>query len=51
MGDPSLSLAPVIDQWVEEGNQVKELEFQRLVRDLRARRRYKQALEVRFIRL
>ncbi|KAF5478640.1 hypothetical protein F2P56_005183, partial [Juglans regia] len=46
LGDPSLSVVPVLDQWVEEGNKVKALEFQRIVRDLRARRRYKQALEV-----
>ena len=46
MGDPSFSVVPVLDQWVQEGNKVKNLELQRIVRDLRARRRYNQALEV-----
>uniref|UniRef100_A0A2N9G6W3 Pentatricopeptide repeat-containing protein n=1 Tax=Fagus sylvatica TaxID=28930 RepID=A0A2N9G6W3_FAGSY len=46
LGDPSLSVVPVLDQWVLEGKTVKTLELQRIVRDLRARRRYKQALEV-----
>ena len=46
MGDPSFSVVPVLDQWVEEGNKVNNLELKRIVRDLRARRRYNQALEV-----
>ncbi|KAB1216580.1 hypothetical protein CJ030_MR4G002180 [Morella rubra] len=46
LGDPSLSLVPVLDRWVDEGNKVKVLEFQRIVRDLRARRRFNHALEV-----
>ena len=46
MGDPSFSVVPVLDQWVEEGNKVNNLELKRIVRDLRARRRYIQALEV-----
>lgn len=46
MGDPFFSVVPVLDQWVQEGNEVKNFELQRIVRDLRARRRFNQALEV-----
>ncbi|TXG67007.1 hypothetical protein EZV62_008282 [Acer yangbiense] len=40
------SLAPVIDKWVQEGNQLKELEIQRIIRHLRSHKRYSQALQV-----
>ena len=46
MGDPFFSVVPVLDQWVQEGNEVKNFELQRIVRDLRTRRRFNQALEV-----
>ncbi|GAV86098.1 PPR domain-containing protein/PPR_2 domain-containing protein [Cephalotus follicularis] len=46
LGDPDVRLAPVLDQWVLEGRKVNELQLQRIVRDLRARKRYTQALEV-----
>lgn len=39
-------MVPVLDQWVGEGKKIKEFELQRIVKTLRARKRYKQALEV-----
>ncbi|CAK7327619.1 unnamed protein product [Dovyalis caffra] len=46
LGDPSISLAPVLDQWVEEGKKVKDFELRSIVKGLRARKRFTQALEV-----
>ncbi|KAK2639093.1 hypothetical protein Ddye_026888 [Dipteronia dyeriana] len=40
------TLVPVLDKWVQEGNQLKELELQRIVRVLRSHKRYSQALQV-----
>lgn len=37
---------PVIEQWVEEGRKVKKIELQRIIRDLRSRKRYAHALQV-----
>lgn len=46
LGDPDISLAPVLDKWVEEGKNVKQPELQRIIRDLRSRKRYNHSLEV-----
>ncbi|KAJ8755546.1 hypothetical protein K2173_022125 [Erythroxylum novogranatense] len=46
LGDPRISVIPVLDKWVEEGRKVKAHDLQRLVKSLRSGRRYKQALEV-----
>ncbi|XP_044489063.1 pentatricopeptide repeat-containing protein At4g21705, mitochondrial-like [Mangifera indica] len=46
LGDPNLSLVPVLDQWIQEGKKCTVFELQRVVRDLRARRRFKHALQV-----
>ncbi|KAJ9182885.1 hypothetical protein P3X46_006830 [Hevea brasiliensis] len=46
LGHPDISLVPVLDKWAEEGRKIKGFELQRIVKDLRARRRYRQALEV-----
>ncbi|CAB4277541.1 unnamed protein product [Prunus armeniaca] len=46
LGDPFLSVVPVLDQWVQEGGKVNYFELQRIVRDLRARKRYRHALDV-----
>ncbi|KAK9269567.1 hypothetical protein L1049_001343 [Liquidambar formosana] len=43
---PNLSVVPALDKWVEEGKKVRDLELQRIVRDLRSRKRYAHALEV-----
>ncbi|XP_028779891.1 pentatricopeptide repeat-containing protein At4g21705, mitochondrial-like [Neltuma alba] len=46
LGNPSISLVPVLDQWVEEGNPVHDGELRSIVKTLRGRLRFKQALEV-----
>ncbi|KAI4342982.1 hypothetical protein MLD38_027538 [Melastoma candidum] len=45
-GGPDEPLRPILDHWVDQGNKVRFAELQRLVRDLRRRRRFSQALEV-----
>ncbi|KAM7459859.1 hypothetical protein LguiA_036160 [Lonicera macranthoides] len=45
LGNPSLNLAPELDDWVQKGNKVRFAELQRIVQDLRKRRRVSQALE------
>ncbi|MBA0550047.1 hypothetical protein Golob_021027 [Gossypium lobatum] len=47
IGDPNCSVTPVLQQWVK-GKNVKEFQLQRLIRDLRSRRRYTHALEFLF---
>lgn len=42
----SSAVIPVLDQWVEEGRKVQKIELQRIIRDLRSRRRCSQALQV-----
>ncbi|KAJ0102953.1 hypothetical protein Patl1_04618 [Pistacia atlantica] len=46
LGDPNLSLVPVLDQWVQEGKKVKGAELQHIVRNLRARQRFQHALQI-----
>ncbi|XVF18875.1 hypothetical protein REPUB_Repub11eG0061100 [Reevesia pubescens] len=45
-GDPSCSVAPVLQQWVKEGNHVNKFQLQRIIRNLRSRRRFSHALEI-----
>ncbi|WOH05926.1 hypothetical protein DCAR_0625349 [Daucus carota subsp. sativus] len=44
--DPKVSILPVLDQWITEGNKFKEPDFQRFVRELRASKRYSHALQL-----
>ncbi|KAL2327679.1 hypothetical protein Fmac_021106 [Flemingia macrophylla] len=46
LGDPSVSLVPVLDTWIQEGNAANGLELQRIVKILRTRKRLTQALQV-----
>ncbi|EEF43265.1 pentatricopeptide repeat-containing protein, putative [Ricinus communis] len=46
LGDPNTSLVPELDNWVQDGNKVRVGELQRIIRDLRKRNRFTQALEV-----
>ncbi|KAG7012430.1 Pentatricopeptide repeat-containing protein, mitochondrial, partial [Cucurbita argyrosperma subsp. argyrosperma] len=46
LGDPSVSVEPVLDGWVKEGKKVRIAELQRIIHDLRKRKRFTQALEV-----
>uniref|UniRef100_M1AX93 Pentatricopeptide repeat-containing protein n=1 Tax=Solanum tuberosum TaxID=4113 RepID=M1AX93_SOLTU len=41
-------IIPVLDEWVDEGRKVTSFELQRIVRDLRSRKRFSQALQVPF---
>ncbi|KAK9131764.1 hypothetical protein Scep_011292 [Stephania cephalantha] len=46
VADSKASIAPVLDQWVEEGNPVKRDAFQSLIQRMRTSRRYQHALEI-----
>ncbi|XP_020093505.1 pentatricopeptide repeat-containing protein At4g21705, mitochondrial-like [Ananas comosus] len=46
LGHPSISLVPEIERWIDKGNSARPVELQNVVRELRKRRRFKQALEV-----
>ncbi|CAK8542317.1 unnamed protein product [Lathyrus sativus] len=45
-GNPTTSVVPQLDDWVFNGNKVSVGELQRVVRDLRKRSRFPQALQV-----
>ncbi|KAL0907585.1 hypothetical protein M5K25_022002 [Dendrobium thyrsiflorum] len=46
LGHPSFDISLELDRWILSGNAIRLVELQNLIRDLRSRRRYKQALEV-----
>lgn len=46
LGNQTTSVAPQLDDWVYKGNKVSVGELQRIVRDLRKRSRFTQALQV-----
>ncbi|KAK9131116.1 hypothetical protein Sjap_011603 [Stephania japonica] len=46
VADSKASIAPVLDQWAEEGNPVKRKMFQSLIQRMRTSRRYQRALEI-----
>ncbi|XP_075502975.1 pentatricopeptide repeat-containing protein At2g20710, mitochondrial-like [Primulina tabacum] len=46
LGDPNVSVTPVLDGWVNGGNYVDKQELQRIVEELRFYKRFKHALEV-----
>ncbi|OMO51894.1 hypothetical protein CCACVL1_29516 [Corchorus capsularis] len=48
LGNPSISVVPVLDQWVAEGNPIDENELHFCIRRLRFHNRYSQALEISF---
>ncbi|CAK9181799.1 unnamed protein product [Ilex paraguariensis] len=45
VGDPNISIVPVLDQWVREGKEVQREELQWIIKELKFYRRYKHALE------
>lgn len=51
LGDPNTSVVPELDNWVQNGNKVWVAELQRIIHDLRKRKRFSQALEVRHLSL
>lgn len=46
LGNPTTNIVPELDDWIYKGNKVCVGELQRIVRDLRKRRRFNQALQV-----
>ncbi|CBI33242.3 unnamed protein product, partial [Vitis vinifera] len=46
LGDPNTSVVPELDNWVQNGNKVWVAELQRIIHDLRKRKRFSQALEI-----
>ncbi|PSR96360.1 Pentatricopeptide repeat-containing protein [Actinidia chinensis var. chinensis] len=46
LGSPTLSMVPVLDQWVHEGKLVRGFDLRRIIRDLRSRKRYTHALQI-----
>uniref|UniRef100_A0A7N1A1I5 Pentatricopeptide repeat-containing protein n=1 Tax=Kalanchoe fedtschenkoi TaxID=63787 RepID=A0A7N1A1I5_KALFE len=45
-GDPSVSVIPIIDQFVEQGGSIVEHQIKRIIKELRKYRRFKHALEI-----
>ncbi|KAJ8761442.1 hypothetical protein K2173_001573 [Erythroxylum novogranatense] len=46
LGDPKISVVPELDNWLDSGQKIRFAELQRIIRDLRRRNRFTQALEV-----
>lgn len=46
LGDPNVSVVPVLDQWVQEGRPVQIAELRNIIKELRVYKRFKHALEV-----
>ncbi|XP_059659180.1 pentatricopeptide repeat-containing protein At4g21705, mitochondrial-like [Cornus florida] len=46
LGNPSLSVVPELDDWVGKGKKVRFAELQRIIHDLRKRKRFSHALQV-----
>ncbi|CAJ1961664.1 unnamed protein product [Sphenostylis stenocarpa] len=46
LGNPNTSVVPVLDDWIYKGNKVRVAELHRIIRDLRKRSRFSQALQV-----
>jgi len=45
-GDPIIPMTPILNQWIQEGRDVNHSELQFFIKQLRTRRRFKQALQV-----
>ncbi|KAL0535062.1 hypothetical protein IC582_029376 [Cucumis melo] len=46
VGDPNISIVPILDQWVSEGRPVQIVELRLIIKELRVYKRYKHALEM-----
>ncbi|KAJ1381524.1 Tetratricopeptide-like helical domain superfamily [Sesbania bispinosa] len=46
LGDPSISIVPVLDNWLREGNAVNDQQLQRIIKILRNKKRFNHALQV-----
>ncbi|KAK6917540.1 Pentatricopeptide repeat, partial [Dillenia turbinata] len=46
VGDPNVSIVPILDRWVKQGNNVKGQELRSIIRELCYFKRFKHALEI-----
>nr|XP_043621667.1 pentatricopeptide repeat-containing protein At2g20710, mitochondrial-like [Erigeron canadensis] len=46
VGDPNISIIPILDQWVQQGNKVEQHSLNRIITTLSKYRRFKHALEI-----
>ncbi|KAK6149908.1 hypothetical protein DH2020_017433 [Rehmannia glutinosa] len=46
LGNPNVNVTPELEKWVEMGNKVRFAELQRIILDLRKRKRFAQALQM-----
>lgn len=46
--NPRISIIPVLNQWVDQGRDLKQAELQKIIRQLRKYRRFSHALQVLF---
>ncbi|KAJ0088203.1 hypothetical protein Patl1_32848 [Pistacia atlantica] len=46
LGDPAVSIVPLLDQWVQEGRTVEKEQLQLFIKELRSSRRFTHALQV-----
>ncbi|XP_041026573.1 pentatricopeptide repeat-containing protein At2g20710, mitochondrial-like isoform X1 [Juglans microcarpa x Juglans regia] len=46
VGDPDVSVVPILDQWIQEGRHVDKEELQSIIKELRDYKRFKHALEI-----
>ncbi|OVA14940.1 Pentatricopeptide repeat [Macleaya cordata] len=46
VGDPRVSIVPVLDKWIEEGKSVKREDLRSMIKQLRLYKRFKHALEI-----
>ncbi|KAJ0028316.1 hypothetical protein Pint_36308 [Pistacia integerrima] len=46
VGNPGVSIVPLLDQWVEEGRPVDKEQLQVFIKELRSYRRFRHALEI-----
>ncbi|XP_031283144.1 pentatricopeptide repeat-containing protein At2g20710, mitochondrial-like [Pistacia vera] len=46
LGDPTVSIVPLLDQWVQEGRTVEKEQLQLFIKELRSFRRFTHALQI-----
>ncbi|XP_024029124.1 pentatricopeptide repeat-containing protein At2g20710, mitochondrial [Morus notabilis] len=46
VGNPNVSVVPILEQWVQEGKPVSQIELQRIIKELRIFKRFHHALEI-----
>ncbi|KAL5061813.1 hypothetical protein RYX36_023550 [Vicia faba] len=46
LGDPSISISPILENWLQEGNSLDYQQLHRIIKTLRSSKRFNQALQV-----